>query len=91
MAFRIITDNPSCPVCQELCKNPKYLPCSHSYGITYPECRREVVLSSEGVKGFAKNLLMTCLVDKLILNQKVNDEVEAKYDKDDPVVYSLLS
>ena len=34
---------------------------------------------------------MTCLVDKLILNQKVNDEVEAKYDKDDPVVYSLLS
>ena len=33
---------------------------------------------------------MTCLVDKLILNQKVKDEVEAKCDKDDPVVVYCL-
>ena len=94
-------DSLSCPICFQLFKNPKYLPCYHSYceqclenmviksEITCPECR-QVVRVSNGVKELANNFLINRLVDELILKRKVDGEVKVTCEKcikkDDPVV-----
>jgi len=105
MALRKATESLSCPVCYQLYKKPKYLPCYHSYceeclnqmqkdlKITCPECRKQTTLPSGGVKNFPSNFLITRLVDELVVNQKVKGEVQAKCDKcdeDDPVVVYCL-
>ena len=58
-------NNLTCPVCYQLFKNPKYLPCYHSYcegclekmqvqcKIICPECRKEVKVPAGGVKELA--------------------------------------
>ena len=86
-------DNLSCPVCYQLFKKPKYLPCHHSYceqclekmqehsKIICPECRKESSVPPEGVKDLDDNFFITRLVDELILNRKVEGEEEVKCDE----------
>ena len=94
-------NNLTCPVCYQLFKNPKYLPCYHSYcegclekmqvqyKIICPECRKEAKVPAGGVKELATNFFINRLVDDLILKKKVDGEQEVKCDEcneDDPVV-----
>ena len=94
-------NNLTCPVCYQLFKNPKYLPCYHSYcegclekmqvqsKITCPECRKEAKVPAGGVKELPNNFFINRLVDDLILKKKVDGEQEVKCDEcdeDDPVV-----
>ena len=96
------TENLSCPVCFQVYKHPKYLPCYHSYceecleklctpecKITCPECRKEVNVSKEEVKSLPNNFLINRLVDELILECKVEGEEVVQCDncdENDPVV-----
>ena len=94
-------NNLTCPVCYQLFKNPKYLPCYHSYcegclekmqvqsKIICPECKQEAKVPAGGVKELPNNFFINRLVDDLILKKKVDDEQEVKCDEcneDDPVV-----
>ena len=96
-----VQDNLTCPVCYQLFKNPKYLPCYHSYcegclekmqvqsKITCPECRKEAEVPAGGVKQLPNNFFINRLVDDLILKKKVGGEQEVKCnecDENDPVV-----
>ena len=90
---KVATDNLSCPVCYQLFKNPKYLPCHHSYceqclgkmqvqsNIICPECRKEAIVPPGGVKDFDNNFFINRLVDEFILRRKVEGEVEVKCDE----------
>ena len=94
--------NLTCPVCYSIYKNPKYLPCHHSYceaclenlikenfTINCPECRQTAIIPAGGVKELADNFFINRLVDQLILQNKVENEVEVKCDRceePDPVV-----
>ncbi|XP_065908094.1 E3 ubiquitin-protein ligase TRIM71-like [Dysidea avara] len=101
MDVKRATENLSCPVCYQLFKNPKYLPCYHSYceeclekmvlqyRITCPECRQETMIPEGGVKNLANNFFINRMVDELVLKRKVEGEEEVKCDvcdEDDPVV-----
>ena len=94
-------NNLTCPVCYQLFKNPKYLPCYHSYcegclekmqvqsKIICPECRKEAKVPAGGVKELPNNFFINRLVDDLILKKKVDGEQEVKCDEcneDDSVV-----
>ena len=98
---KMATDNLSCPVCYQLFKNPKYLPCHHSYceqclekmqvqsKIICPECRNEAIVPPGGVKDLDNNFFINRLVDEFILKRKVEGEAEVKCDEcsgEDPVV-----
>ena len=90
---KMATDNLSCPVCYQLFKNPKYLPCHHSYceqclekmqvqsKIICPECRKEVIVPPGGVKDLDNNFFINRLVDEFILKCKVEGEAEVKCDE----------
>jgi len=95
------TVNLSCPVCYQVFKNPKYLPCYHSYceeclekmvkqsKITCPECRKEAIIPAGGVKELASNFFVNRMVDEFILKRKVDGEEDVRCencDEDDPVV-----
>ena len=99
--IKMATDNLSCPVCYQLFKNPKYLPCHHSYceqcleriqvqsKIICPECRKEAIVPPGGVKDLDNNFFINRLVDEFILKRKVEGEEEVKCDEchgEDPVV-----
>ena len=87
-----VTGHLSCPVCYELYKKPKYLPCYHSYceeclvklvvqsNITCPECRKTSVVPSGGVKQLPNNFFINRLLDEVALKRKVEGEEEAKCD-----------
>ena len=74
-------------------KQAKYLPCYHSYceqclekiqlqsKIICPECRKEAIIPSGGVKDLDDNFIMNHLVDKFILKCKVESEVDVKCDE----------
>ena len=98
---KMATDNLSCPVCFQLFKDPKYLPCHHSYceqclekmqvqsKIICPECRKEAIVPPGGVKDLDSNFFINRLVDEFILKRKVEGEEEVKCDEchgEDPVV-----
>ena len=98
---KIANKNLSCPVCYQLLKKPKYLPCHHSYceqclekmqvqsKIMCPECRKEAIVPQGGVKDLDNNFLINRLVDEFILKRKVEGEEEVKCDEcsgEDPVV-----
>ena len=98
---KMATDNLSCPVCYQLFKKPKYLPCHHSYceqclekmqvqsKIICPECRQEANVPPGGVKDLDNNFFINRLVDEFILKRKVEGEAEVKCDEcggEDPVV-----
>ena len=95
-----VTGHLSCPICYELYKKPKYLPCYHSYceeclvklvvqsNITCPECRKTSVVPSGGVKQLPNNFFINRLLDEVALKRKVEGEEEAKCDqctRNDPV------
>ena len=95
------TENLACPVCYHIFRNPKYLPCYHSYceeclekmqkqsKITCPECRKETPVPAGGVKELPNNFFISRLVDEFILKRKIEGEEDVKCDKcdeDDPVV-----
>ena len=98
---KMATDNLGCPVCYQLFRNPKYLPCHHSYceqclekiqvqsKIICPECRKEAIVPPGGVKDLDSNYFINHLVDKFILKCKVEGEAEVKCDEcrgEDPIV-----
>ena len=72
---KMANDNLSCPVCYQLFKNPKYLPCHHSYceqclekmqvksKIICPECRKEATVPPGEVKDLDNNFFINHLVD----------------------------
>ena len=92
---KMATDNLSCPVCYQLFKNPKYLPCHHSYceqclekmqvqsKIICPKCRKKTIVPPGGVKDLDNNFFINRLVDEVILKRKVEGEAEVKCDKCD--------
>ena len=99
--IKVASNNLSCPVCYQLFKNPKYLPCHHSYcerclekiqvqsKIICPECRKETIVPPGGVKYLDNSVLINRLVDEFILKHQVEGEAEVKCDKcygEDPVV-----
>ena len=75
-----ISEEIKCPICLEQLKQPKILPCQHTYclecleevaklnnpnTVHCPECRREFKVPGEsGVKGFPENRLMKFLLEK---------------------------
>ena len=87
-----VTGHLSCPICYELYKKPKYLPCYHSYceeclvklvvqsNITCPECRKTSVVPSGGVKQLPNNFFINRLLDEVALKRKVEGEEEATCD-----------
>ena len=87
-----VTGHLSCPICYELYKKPKYLPCYHSYceecivklvvqsNITCPECRKTSPIPSGGVKQLPNNFFINRLLDEVALKRKVEGEEEAKCD-----------
>ena len=95
------TVNLTCPICYQLFKNPKYLPCHHSYceqclekmqvqsKIICPECRKEAIVPAGGVKDLPNNFFINRMVDELVIKRKVEGEEEVKCDEcdeDEPVV-----
>lgn len=90
---KLAIENLTCPVCYQLFKNPKYLPCYHSYceeclgkmkvesKILCPECRKEATVPEGGVKNFENNFFINRLVDQLVLNRKMEGEEEVKCDE----------
>ena len=87
-----VTGHLTCPICYELYKKPKYLPCYHSYceeclvklmmqsNIICPECRKTSVVPSGGVKQLPNNFFINRLLDEVALKRKVEGEEEAKCD-----------
>lgn len=102
--FKKALNNLTCPICYQLFRNPKFLPCHHSYcdeclvkmqvqsKIVCPECRAEAAVPVGGVKKLPSNFLIARLVDELILKQKVEGDDKAKCDDcgDEPVVSYCL-
>ena len=98
--FKKALNNLTCPICYQLFRNPKFLPCHHTYcdeclekmqlqsKIVCPECRAEATVPMGGVKKLPSNYLITRLVDELILKRKVGGEEKTICDdcNDDPVV-----
>ena len=95
-----VTGHLTCPICYELYKKPKYLPCYHSYceeclvklavqsNITCPECRKTSGVPNGGVKQLPNNFFINRLLDEVALKRKVEGEEEAKCDqctRNDPV------
>ncbi|XP_065911479.1 tripartite motif-containing protein 2-like [Dysidea avara] len=82
----------NCPVCYEIYKKPKYLPCHHSYcekcmeklqtgsDIICPECRETSVVPAGGVKELPNNFFINRLLDEVDLKRKVEGGDEAKCD-----------
>ena len=80
----------NCPVCYEVYKKPKYLPCYHSYcegcmeklqkggSIICPECREASVVPAGGVEKLPNNFFVNRLLDEVDLKRKVEGEDEAK-------------
>ena len=91
----------TCPICCELYKKPKYLPCYHSYceerlvklqkgsDITCPECRKASAIPTGGIKQLPNNFFINRIVYEIVLKQKVTGEQEVHCDlcvKEDPTV-----
>ena len=84
----------TCPVCYELYKKPKYLPCYHSYceqclvklqkagsdSITCPECRKTSAIPSGGIKQLPNNFFINRIVDEVVLKEKVTGEEDVRCD-----------
>ena len=90
-----------CPSCNQLFKNPKYLPCFHSYceeclkkmqeysKIICLKCKTEALVPDGGVKDIPNNYFMDNLVSKLIFSHELENETELRCeacDEDDSVV-----
>ena len=82
----------TCPVCYELYKKPKYLPCHHTYcedcivklqngsNITCPECRITSELPPEGIQKLPNNFFVNRIVEEVALKEKVEGDEEVMCD-----------
>jgi len=80
----------NCPVCYEVYKKPKCLPCYHSYSegcivklqkdckIICPEYRGTSMVPAGGIKELPNNFFINCLLDEVDLKRKVEGENETK-------------
>ena len=85
----------NCPMCCQVFKNPKFLPCHHCYceeclqkivkhsKITCPECRMVAMISAGEVKELPGNFHINCLMDKLLKCKVEGDEVRHTCDNCD--------
>ena len=88
--LRRVTDHVTCPICLQLYKNPKVLPCQHSYcqecliklekdkKITCPECRKIAEVPAKGVKDFPTNFTLTHLIDDFFLRRQDSGTVNCE-------------
>ena len=91
----------TCPICTELYKKPKYLPCYHSYceeclvklqkgsDIKCPECRKTSAIPTGGIKQLPNNFFINRIVDEVALKEKVTGEEDVRCDlcvREDPAV-----
>ena len=79
-----------CASCNQVYKNPKYLPCYHSYcegclekmqehsKIICPTCEIETIIPDGGVKGLPNNYYMHHSVNKFVLDNELENEIEQK-------------
>ena len=96
-----VTSHLICPICFELYKKPKYLPCYHSYceeclvklqkgsDITCPECRKTGVIPTGGIKQLPNNFFINRIVDEVALKEKVTGKDEVHCDlcvREDPAL-----
>ena len=94
------TVNLSCLVCNQLFKNPKYLPCCHFYceecienmmtesKVMCPKCKQDSIVPAGRVEELPNNFFVSRLVDECILKRKVDGEENVRCencDEDDPV------
>ena len=101
-----LEDQLTCPICCELYKKPKYLPCYHSYCeecleklvvqsniLTCPECRKTSAVPSGGVKQLPHNFFIAGLLDDIVLKRRIGGEEEMKCNhctSNDPVKAKCL-
>ena len=98
--LKLVTNHMSCPICYRLYKDPKVLPCQHSYcleclsklernrQVTCPECRKVADVPDGGIQEFKTNFFINRLVDDYILKRKVEGEEEVHCEariENDPV------
>ena len=98
--LKIVTGHVTCPICYQLYKDPKVLPCQHSYcreclnkleknkQVTCPECRKVAEVPDGGIEEFKTNFFINRLVDDCILKRKVEGEEEVHCEaciENDPV------
>jgi len=87
-AVKMVIGHLTCPVCCEMFKNPKYLPCYHSFcedclkklvetmggsEITCPQCRKTSLVPAGGPKDLPSNFFMNNIAGEIILKQKIID------------------
>lgn len=77
--MKMVAGHLTCPICCEMYKKPKYLPCYHSYceeclvklqveaNIICPECRKVCAIPSGGVKDLPNNFFVNRIVDEMAL------------------------
>ncbi|XP_065896200.1 E3 ubiquitin-protein ligase TRIM56-like [Dysidea avara] len=82
----------NCPICYEVYRKPKYLPCHHSYcegcmeklqtgsNIICPECRETSAVPQGDVKELPNNFFINRLLDEVDLKRKVEGKDEANCD-----------
>ena len=98
-----VTDHATCPVCLQLYKCPKVLPCQHSYcqecliklekdkKITCPECRKIAEVPAKGVKDFPTNFTLTHLIDDFFLRRQDRGTVNCEVCVEKDLVTSFCS
>ena len=82
----------TCPVCYEIYRKPKYLPCYHSYceeclakvqrgtNITCPECMQISTVPAGGTRKLPDNFFINRIIDELALQGKVDGVEEVQCD-----------
>ena len=91
-----IAENFTCPICYQLFKNPKFLPCHHSCcekclekmlqvqsRIVCPECRKEAPVPAGGVKNLPGNFIANTIMGELELKDEVHGRQELQCPKCD--------
>ena len=84
----------TCPMCDELYKKPKCLPCHHSYCeeclvrllessqvsniLVCPECKQTSTIPAGGVQQLPHNFFINRLLDEFVLKRKVEGREEVK-------------
>ena len=78
----------SCPICHQLYKKPKSLPCLHSYceeclvklqegsDLICTVCKQTTQIPSDGMKQLPNHLFLTRLADEMTIKQKIKQNEE---------------
>jgi len=93
--MKMVVGHLTCPICCELYKKPKYLPCYHSYceeclvelvksnresNVTCPECRKTSVVPVGGPEELPNNFFINLIVDEMALKEKLQKEEDVRCD-----------